>query len=517
MIKNYRTLLVKLLTENEYQNARTHFSGEEDFANYILSMPIINCHDWASENLDSPLHSFINRRLKDFGIQGFEIDRSLYWNCFSWAYPAARRGDWLLYAIASYDSAIKRHGYRLMLIDLGDDLYRIIVVNKTSLSKLRNIKSDIISFKDVNNISKNMTKQSKASLFGQKYSNRDYSKAKYWGKNQFNSSFPASLVAYMSSKGMDAVYLCTDSNNKVIHSTISGTDILGINPLSDNAYYNFEAGFFPYEQFYYTDTENDKKENIDLVMIDRSTNLPLRGLEVKLTALPDNTTAKRTEDNYSCEIVVRPPTICFLACSICKHYSSAQDKERLRNMLLTVPKINHWGDVGDVAPRYAMIRDAVLNVAKDMADHQTPLILQPVWKTEGKAARLADDCLDVFVWSNLATLQMCCVDDDAANNSTITRFQRAIIWVYLMLWEYVTYGKFDYVKIVKDHSYDTANDKAFSLPGQRSHQFLTCAELTHPRIKKSEIKNIILGGGQNFLSPERRFDAVIVSSPDLFN
>ena len=31
-----------------------------------------------------------------------------------------------------------------------------------------------------------------------------------------------------------------------------------------------------------------------------------------------------------------------------------------------------------------------------------------------------------------------------------------------------------------------------------------------------KIKNIILGGGQNLLSPERRFDAIIVNSPDLF-
>ena len=45
---------------------------------------------------------------------------------------------------------------------------------------------------------------------------------------------------------------------------------------------------------------------------------------------------------------------------------------------------------------------------------------------------------------------------------------------------------------------------------------MTCDELTHPRINKNEIKNIILGGGQNLLSPERRFDAVIVNSPDLF-
>lgn len=30
------------------------------------------------------------------------------------------------------------------------------------------------------------------------------------------------------------------------------------------------------------------------------------------------------------------------------------------------------------------------------------------------------------------------------------------------------------------------------------------------------LKKIILGGGQNLLSPERRFDAIIYNSPDLF-
>lgn len=45
---------------------------------------------------------------------------------------------------------------------------------------------------------------------------------------------------------------------------------------------------------------------------------------------------------------------------------------------------------------------------------------------------------------------------------------------------------------------------------------LACEELTHPRVDKREIKNIILGGGQTFLSPERRFDSVLVNSPELF-
>jgi len=45
---------------------------------------------------------------------------------------------------------------------------------------------------------------------------------------------------------------------------------------------------------------------------------------------------------------------------------------------------------------------------------------------------------------------------------------------------------------------------------------MSCSELTKPRIETREIKKIILGGGQNFLSPERRFDAIIYNSPKLF-
>jgi hypothetical protein len=45
---------------------------------------------------------------------------------------------------------------------------------------------------------------------------------------------------------------------------------------------------------------------------------------------------------------------------------------------------------------------------------------------------------------------------------------------------------------------------------------MACANLTKPRITKNAIKNIILGNGQNLLSPERRFDAILFNSPELF-
>lgn len=353
-----------------------------------------------------------------------------------------------------------------------------------------------------------MKKSVKPGLFGQKHSSRDYSKAGAWGKNMFNSSFPASLVAYMHSKGLKPVYLKIDADNRLVHDYISGEQLYGVDPLSDDAYYNFEAGFSAFEKYYTGD-----REKIDLVMMNRTTNESLIGLEVKLTALPDNTTLKKSEEEYSCEIVVRPPTICFLACSICEQFNTDEKKNALRRILNTVPKITHWEEVGEVVPHYDKIEMAVKNIAKLIYDKQMPLMVQPVWKMKDKT--LATDCLDVFVWSNLALLQLCYVGDSAKPHE-ISRFQRAIIWVYLMLKDFVDYDTFDYVRIIKDHSYQNANDKAFSVPGTSSYRFLKSEELLHPRITKQEIKNIILGGGQNMLSPERRFDAVIVNSPGLF-
>ena len=314
----------------------------------------------------------------------------------------------------------------------------------------------------------------------------------------------------MFSKGVKPVYICTTPDNHIVHRYIDGKELLGIDPLSEQAYYNYEAGFAPYEVFY-----QGEREKIDLVMLNNTTKELLSGLEVKLTALPDNTTKHLPESEWSSEIVMRPPTICFLACSICANYSTIEEKERLRSLLRKVPQINHWEEIEEVLSHYRQILSSVLAVSTDMCDKQKPLIIQPIWRTEGNKMRLKDDCLDVFVWSNISIIQMCCTED-TENLTKLNRFHRTIVWLYKMLLDYVTYDMFDYKRIIRLQSYNLTNDKAFALPGTKSHELLKGDELVKPRVSKYEIKNIILGGGQDLLSPERRFDAVLVNSPDLF-
>lgn len=356
------------------------------------------------------------------------------------------------------------------------------------------------------------SKHEEPGLFGQPQgsSSRDYTKAESCGKNMFNSSFPVSLVAYMDKIEIKPVYICIDKACNVAHKQIAVQDLLGIGPKSKDIYYDYEASFPNYNVLY-----TGAREKIDLVVNKKSNVItPLTALEVKLTALPDNVTKDKQNGEQGCEMVVRPPTILFLACSICSCYAKPKDKERLRSILGIVPQINHWEEADEVSPIFSKIKEAVLAVAADMVAKQKPLIIQPIWKTKGSQLSLSDDCLDCFVWSDLALLKMCAAQ--AADSGKISRFMRTIVWVYKMLFDYCVYGQFDYVRIIKLHSYDYANDKAFAVNGIVTNSYLKKEILKKPRIKKKDISKIILGGGQNLLSPERRFDAAIVADPSIF-
>lgn len=149
--------------------------------------------------------------------------------------------------------------------------------------------------------------------------------------------------------------------------------------------------------------------------------------------------------------------------------------------------------------------------------HQVPLVMQPIWKTQGKSAKLHDYCLDIFVWSNIAFTQLFL---DAAteeiNIDKMSRHKRCVVWLVKMLYDFTIQGQINYSEVIDTISFNTKNDKAFALSGIKTHRYMTAPQLTQPRIKKEEIKNIILGGGEKFLSPERRLDAIIMNTPDLF-
>ncbi len=342
-------------------------------------------------------------------------------------------------------------------------------------------------------------------LFGLNKTNRDFRKKASWGKNQFNSSFPASLCCYLASKNIDANYLAI-KNGKYTTSTIGIEKVFGISPESADLYFAFESLHTPFQKYVI-----GKLPRTDVVIQKESTGECVSGLEVKLTALPDNTTCDLNEHLYGSEIVVRPDTIVYLACALILSTGNKLN-EYFKNI-----KINDWSNANEVLPHIKHIVDTVEKLSLVAEKKQIPFLLQPVWKTIGKSPVLANKCLDIFVWSDAGfTNFISKIANKNPSANSITRQTRTAIWLYKMLNDFCDNGKFDHKEIIDNLSYNTKNDKAFASAGNVTNSYMSCQRLEAPIISKTEIKNIILGGGQNLLSPERRFDAIIFNSPELF-
>lgn len=329
-----------------------------------------------------------------------------------------------------------------------------------------------------------------------------------WGKNQFNSSFPIALCCYLNHSVLKANYLKSD-NGIVACKETAIEDAFNAHPFDEDVYYAFESIYLPFQKY-----TIGSLPRTDVVIQKKSTGECLSAVEIKLTAVPDNTTCELDDEHYGAEIVVRPDTIVYLACNVADSIASS-----LRS-LFSCANINvrDWSEAKNVLPFINRIITLLKNVVIELESYQKPFLLQPIWKTEGKSLVLSDHCLDVFFWSDAAFISFILelASSDFLKNK-IGRKTRSIIWLYKMLHQIIETGRFNHRIIIDSLSYNTRNDKAFASSGRVTRKFMESERLRKPIVKKEEIKNIILGGGHNLLSPERRFDAVISNSPEIFS
>ncbi|AFY59347.1 HindVP family restriction endonuclease [Synechococcus sp. PCC 6312] len=356
-------------------------------------------------------------------------------------------------------------------------------------------------------------------LFGIVHSNRNFAEQENWGKNCFNSSFPMALCCYMSHMNISPVYISIDNKLNIKHEKESVSQLFGIPSNSSDLFFGFETVYLPYQNFvhgiYYS---------ADVVLSNKITRHQFRCFEIKLTALPDNTTCSLSDSEFSCEIVVRPSTIAFVALGIVNHISNTGLVQIFSRLLSPIcSQIQNWQDKNEILIHLSHFKQAMIDVISFLLNQkqkiytQQPLVIQPVWKTLGKSSTLHDNCLDTFIWSDLALILLPLHQINTSRRTqNISRPARTIIWLIKMLYDFIINGQINIAQVIDTLTYDTKNDKAFAASGRVTHPFLSSPELTQPRIKKSEIKNIILNGGQNLLSPERRFDAIIVNTPGLF-
>jgi len=356
-----------------------------------------------------------------------------------------------------------------------------------------------------------MTSPTIPGLFGISRSNRNFNDPYYWGKNQFNSAFPVALACYMRSLNVPLAYIQFQDLHRTKVVELDVTDFFGSSLPNDELYFAFETRFDSFRG-----SVHDELPAIDLVVGSGDPVKQLRPIEIKLTTLPDNATESLDESRYGAELVIRSATTRYMALSMAQSVESHRFKvkEIFEPVFARVRNFDSKVEMTSVVPMAVRALDTFLEEFKHL---QQPLLMQPVWKTVGKSPVLAKNCLDIFVWSDFALTHLFL---DSARNprdlNSISRYSRAALRLSRFLYERSKSDKVYQAPIYDGMTFDNQNDKEFAMSGNRTRELMASDRLQKPIITKDEIKKIILGGGHRYLSPERRFDAILYFSNDIF-
>lgn len=340
-------------------------------------------------------------------------------------------------------------------------------------------------------------------LYGIEHSNR--SSDKHWGKNCFNSSFPAAMASYMMEHDIPAVYINLAENGgklEVVSSEISIREVFNCGDKhASDLEFSFETIYEPYQKF-----SLDEIDGIDLVIKGLS-GAYLSPLEVKLTVLPDNTTYLKSEDNWGSEVVVRSATTSY--CALGMYDAVREEAKEVREIFEEAcSSIQMWDNDFEMTHKMPNLCASIDAFQYKYYRRQKPLLMQTLWKTQGKSPILADNAFDIIVWSDYAFSRLF-IDSSYEKASTMSRPMRATARLARCLWELSKSGKIRVVDIYRQMAFGNQTDKEFSIPGNKWKQYVKSPRTAKPILEKEIVSKIIERGYIERLSPERRFDQTL--------
>ena len=340
-------------------------------------------------------------------------------------------------------------------------------------------------------------------LFGIKHSNR--SEDAHWSKNCFNSSFPASTACYMLANGLPAIYIhlaIVNGKPTVVTSEIPVSDVFNCKGRqAEDLCFSFESVYGPYQKYSF-----DTIDVIDLVIKDLDGNF-LSPLEVKLTVLPDNTTYKRPEEKWGSEMVIRSATTSY--CALGMFDAVKADAKGIREIFeASCSSIQGWDNDFEMTHKTPALTNSIDEFQKKYYSRQKPLLMQTLWKTQGKSPLLAEKAFDVVIWSDYAFSRLF-IDSSYDTAPTMSRPMRATARLSRCLWELSKSEKIRIADIYRQMAFGNQTDKEFSIPGNKWRTYVETSRIANPILPKTAVHSIIENGYIEKLSPERRFDQTL--------
>ena len=341
-------------------------------------------------------------------------------------------------------------------------------------------------------------------LFGIAHSNRGPDEM--WGKNCFNSAFPAALACHMWAKGIKPVYVraAADKGGLTVENAEIGVDRIfnaPANARGEDLRFEFETKFEPYFGYVQNPAEVD---GADLVI--RRGEEWLRPLQIKLTVVPDDGTSRESRENWGPELVLRPSDTCACALGI---FHRIADHAGEVEAIFRDPcaKIQHWNNRTEISVKRDDLFSCVERFLVEFHKEQQPYLLHPIWMTEGKSPLLAARAFDIFAWSDYALIAAYLAQ--AKGEGEINRATRAVVRFARTQYELATLGKIHIRRIYREMDFGRQTDKEAAMSGKMTRKHMTSPRRTSPVLSPEVLPEIILNGGHKKLSPERRFDQTV--------
>ena len=120
---------------------------------------------------------------------------------------------------------------------------------------------------------------------------------------------------------------------------------------------------------------------------------------------------------------------------------------------------------------------------------------------------MAERAFDIFVWSNFALTRL--IVDQARKSigkKKVSRPARSALRLARFLLDFGKAGKGHINNIYDEMTFGYQSDKDFAVNGGVTRSYLKNKRIYRPEMPRGVVEKIILDGGIDNLSPERRFD-----------
>lgn len=334
----------------------------------------------------------------------------------------------------------------------------------------------------------------KPSMYGMRNCNRPWDVL--WSREMFPKAFSVALLNYIRDSGI-GVNLVGYDGSKCIVSNMSVDELYGnTNESNTELEFDFDARFPDV-----MDLAVDVPPS-DLIIRDGSGRY-LGAYDMAVSVVPDSSTKGLPPDQMGPEVTVRSKTL--MNCILSIAHSLRSESDSVLDILGGIPT-GSWDEVSDNLETLMLSLD---RLERTFADRQRPFMIQSVWRSETEGPFMAEDAMDVFVWTDLALTRLFMDSDRRSRDGSPTRPVRCAARLYEMLHS-VAYGEvLDLKELFDRTSYDIPGMREFMVNGRTSVKYMGCPRLSSPAVSSSIIPNLASQGFEAMLEPERRFDTSV--------